>query len=98
MPLNGKQRRHLRALGHNLDPVVQIGKDGVTDGVVEALAGALLTHELVKVKVGQGAPEGRHDVATELAKRSASELVQVLGRAILLYKRHPNEPTIKLPS
>jgi RNA-binding protein len=97
MSLNGKQRRHLRALGHALDPVVQIGKDGVTDGVTDALSSALDTHELVKVKVGQTAPEDRHAIAEALAGRTASELVQVLGRAILLYRRHPDEPRIVLP-
>jgi RNA-binding protein len=97
MSLTGKQRRHLRGLGHALDPVVQIGKDGVTDGVVAALGTALDTHELVKVKIGQTAPDGRHDAAAALATQTGSELVQVLGRSILLYRRHPEEPRIVLP-
>ena len=95
--LSGKQRRYLRGLGHALEPVVQVGKDGVTDGVGAAAAAALLQHELVKIKLGTNTPDERHDAAKALAKLSASELVQVLGNTILLYKRHPDEPKIELP-
>jgi RNA-binding protein len=96
-PLGGKQRRYLRGLGHALDPVVQVGKEGVTDGVVAALEVALTTHELVKVKLGQSAPVDRHEAAGELAARTESELVQVLGKAVLLYRAHPEDPRIELP-
>lgn len=94
--LNGKQVQKLRALGHGLDPIVQIGKEGLTDGVTKALDGALESHELVKVKLGSSAPEDRHDAAEALAKRTRSQLVQVLGKVILLYRRHPAEPKIQL--
>ncbi len=95
--MNGKQRRYLRGLGHDLEAVVQVGKEGVTDGVTAALDEALLRHELVKVKLGATTPEDRHDAANELAARTSSELVQVLGKAVLLYKPHPEEPKIELP-
>lgn len=97
MPLTGKQRRHLRALGHHLEPVVQVGKQGVTDGVVSAVGDALLQHELVKVRLGTECPDDRHAVADRLAESLAAEQAQVLGRTILLYKRHPKEPRIELP-
>lgn len=96
MKLTVKQRQKLKGLGHNLDPVVQIGKDGITDGVAKALDGALEAHELVKVKLGQSAPDDRHQAAEALARRTKSELVQVLGKVILLYRRHPEEPKIAL--
>ena len=97
MPLNGKQRRYLRGLGHDLEPVVMLGKEGITDGVVGALAEALGTHELVKVKLGQSFPDDRHDGAARLAARSGAELVQVLGNTLLLYRPREEEPTIRLP-
>lgn len=95
--LKGAAARHLRALGHGLSPVVSVGKDGVTDGLVDATRAALLTHELIKVKVQAEAPLDRHETATELASRSDSALAQVLGRTFLLYKRHPKKPKIVLP-
>jgi RNA-binding protein len=96
MSLTGKQRRQLRALGHGLEPVVMVGKEGVTDGVAAAVDAALGTHELIKVKLGPSAGEDRHDAGGELAQRTGSELVQVLGKVILLYRRHPEEPRIQI--
>ena len=95
--LTGKAARHLRALGHELSPVVSIGKEGMTDAVVSAANAALLTHELVKVKVQSEAPIDRKLAATELASKTESALAQVLGRTFLLYKRHPKKPKIQLP-
>lgn len=95
--LTGAQARYLRGLGHHLDPIVQIGKEGITDGLVKALKEALLAHELVKVRVLQEAPIDRKDAGPELAKLAACSLAQVLGRTLLLYKRHPNKPKIVLP-
>jgi RNA-binding protein len=93
--LDAAALRYLRGLGHALAPVVMVGKDGVTDAVLAALRAALLTHELVKVKVlGE---IDRHDAAALLAAGTDSALAQVLGRTLLLYKRHPKKPKIALP-
>ena len=97
MTLTGKQRRHLRALGHNLDAIVHIGKEGLSKGALAATAEALLTHELIKVKLGETVNGDRHELAEELAVETDSELVQVLGRVVLLYRQHPDEPKIELP-
>jgi RNA-binding protein len=97
MPLNGKQRRYLRSLGHHLEPVVQIGKQGLTDGVIGAVAEALEQHELVKVRIGTECPEDRHEVAERLGPATGGEVAQLLGRTMLVYRRHPKEPKIKLP-
>jgi RNA-binding protein len=93
-PLNGAAIRELRALGHHLEPVVMIGKDGVTDGVVASLRAALLAHELVKVRVQTEAPVDRHEAGEELATKTGAWLAQVLGRTLLLYKRHPKRPRL----
>ena len=95
--LPGRALRHLRALGHDLAPTVAIGKHGVTEAVVTQAKGALLAHELVKVRVQSEAPESRHEAAGALAAATGAVLAQVLGRTFLLYKRHPREPKIKLP-
>ena len=59
MPLTGAAARQLRALAHHLDPVVQVGKEAVTKGVVAQVARALLDHELIKVKIGSESPVDR---------------------------------------
>lgn len=95
--LTGKQRRHLRSLGHDLKPVVQIGRGGIDDGVVAAVEQALADHELVKVKLGEAAALDRHAAAETIAHRTGSEVAQVLGNTLLLYRADPDEPAIVLP-
>ena len=96
-PIGGKQRRYLRGLGHRLTAVVLVGKEGLTEGLAGALELALGQHELIKVKLGQNAPEDRHVTAEAMAKLTRSALVQVLGSTVLLYRRHPTEPKLVLP-
>ena len=95
--LTGKQRRHLRALGHHLTPVLQIGHDGLTGAVVAQANAQLETHELIKVKVSESSPLPRHQAAEQLASATRSELAQVLGRTFLLYKPRDERPAILLP-
>ena len=90
MALTGKQRRKLRALGHHLNPVVQVGQEGVTPGVIAAAEQALWDHELIKVKIADG-PEERDEAARHLAEATESELAQLLGRTALLFKRRPED-------
>ena len=95
--LTGKQRRHLRALGHALTPLVQIGKDGLTEAVARAVAQALADHELIKVKLGPNADLDRDQAAEQLADMTESEVAQILGKTILLYRARDEKPTIVLP-
>ncbi len=95
--LTPKQRRHLSGLGHTLQAIVTIGKDGLTDAVVAALEQALLDHELVKVRVGSSSSEDRKEVGARLAERADAEQVSVIGKTMLIYKAHPEKPKIKLP-
>ncbi len=86
MALSGKQRRSLRAFGHHLSPVVQLGQQGVVPTVVDAVLQALSTHELIKVKIGDG-PLDRHEAADALARETGAELAQLIGRTALLFKQ-----------
>ena len=95
--LNGKQRRYLRALGHPLDAIVQVGKGSVTENVLFSLEEALKAREIVKVKVLKNCLDEVKDVAEELVDRTEAELVQVIGRNIILYRPHPEKPVINLP-
>jgi RNA-binding protein len=96
--LTGKQRRHLRGLAHPLKPLVQIGKGGLDEGLVAAVDQALADHELIKVRLGEHAGVDRHDAAVQLAQQTKSEVAQVLGNIVLLYRADPEKPTIKLPA
>jgi RNA-binding protein len=94
--LSGKQRRHLRALAHDLKPVVQIGVHGLNEGVLRAVDEALHTHELIKIRVGGEGAEPNL-VGAELAAASRAHLAQVIGRMLVLYRRRKHKPTLLLP-
>jgi RNA-binding protein len=97
MSLTGKQRRFLRAEAHALEPVVVLGKEGLTDSVAQAVNEALLAHELIKVRILDSAPLERQVVAERLPSQVKAELVGLIGRIVILYKRHPNAPKLVLP-
>ncbi len=97
MALSGKQKRSLRALGHHLSVVVQVGADGVTAGVIAAVAQALNDHELVKVKIADE-KEGRASAVDEIAQATDSEVAQVMGRTALFFKQRAKNSKIKLES
>ena len=88
----GELRRALRGHGHAMSPIVQIGKAGVTGAVIKQVQQALADHELIKVKIGRECPEDRHDVAERLDAEPGISIVQMVGRVLLLYKRHPQKP------
>ena len=95
-PLSGKQNRFLRGLGHHLNPVVLIGKDAVSQGVVDSIEEALDQHELIKIKLLESCLMDRKEVAEQLATTTAGAIVQILGRTILLFRATP-EGKIELP-
>ncbi|HWI51331.1 MAG TPA: ribosome assembly RNA-binding protein YhbY [Symbiobacteriaceae bacterium] len=97
MELKGKQKRFLRAMGVTMDPVLTIGKDGVSENTIMQADGALLSRELIKGRVLQTAPEGVEETASDIAERTQSDLVQVVGRNFLLYRPNPEKPVIQLP-
>jgi RNA-binding protein len=95
--LTGAQRRALRAQGHHLKPVVQVGHAGVSEGVVAATLDALETHELIKVSVSTEAPDDRKQTPQDLADATGSHVAQVIGRTALLYRRRLDDPQVTLP-
>lgn len=95
-PLAGFQRTYLRGLAHHLKPVVQLGQSGITDAILEALAQALLDHELIKVRLQR--PDDKKALAAELAQRSGAELCGLVGHMAILYRPHPERPRIVVPS
>lgn len=93
--LPGKQRKYLRGLAHDLKAVVQVGDKGVTDSVVEAIEAALLSHELIKVRLHE--PEDKKGMANQIVTRTGAALCGLIGHTVILYKEHPEEPVIHLP-
>ncbi len=89
---SSKLRKALRAAGHHLSPVVQVGKDGLTEAVLRQLDVQLLAHELVKVKVGTESPEDRFETAERITSEAGAQVAQILGRTVLVYRRNPEAP------
>ncbi|WP_303840208.1 ribosome assembly RNA-binding protein YhbY [Selenomonas ruminantium] len=95
--LTGKQKSFLRSMGQKLEPVVMMGKEGVTPTVVKAAQEAIKKRELIKVRVLQNCLEEPEDAITMLAERADVNLVQIIGRNGLLFKRNYEKPKIELP-
>jgi RNA-binding protein len=97
MPLTGKQRHHLRALAHHLDPVVQIGHEGVSDAVLAQIDAALAAHELIKVRVGSESPLDRDEAAEAIAAGARAEIAQIIGRVVVVWRRRATQKKAKIP-
>lgn len=85
-------------MGTGLDPIIHIGKFGLGDSTVQQLNEALDARELVKVRVIPNSPDSPREIAPKLAVAAQAELVQVVGRNILYYRRSENKPSIELPN
>jgi RNA-binding protein len=94
-PLSGTQRKYLRGLAHSLKPVVHVGRNGVTDPVLQEIEQALDDHELIKVRLVD--PQGRKkELAEEIADRSAGTWVGMVGNVVTLYRQHPDPEQRKI--
>lgn len=98
MNLTEPQRKHLRRLGHDRNPIVLIGQGGLGPNVVAEMDRALTDHELVKVRARVGDRQERDRILDELAAATRSELVQRIGHVALYYRRNPDRPGILLPA
>ena len=76
---------------------MQVGKGGLDEGLIKAVDQALADHELIKIRVGDTAEVDRHEAAEEIAVQTRSEVAQVIGNVVLLYRAKPEDPTIQLP-
>lgn len=94
--INGKQRAFLRKLGHDLQPIFQIGKEGVSDSVIAALDEALEKRELIKVSILETALLDTRTTCDETAKALRAEPVQAIGSKFILYRKSSNEKNRKI--
>ncbi|WP_026174434.1 ribosome assembly RNA-binding protein YhbY [Effusibacillus pohliae] len=95
--LTGKQKRYLRSLAHHLDPILQVGKGGVTENLLEQVSLALEARELIKVSVLNNCECDKDEVAEQLVEGAGAELVQVIGKTVVLYRESAANKQIELP-
>lgn len=86
--LSAKHVRHLRGLGHHLNPLAMVGREGITETLVDSVDQVLTAHELVKIKVQNTASLEPEEAAEALTQQTGSALVQVLGKTMLLFREN----------
>ncbi|HEY8364230.1 MAG TPA: ribosome assembly RNA-binding protein YhbY [Haloplasmataceae bacterium] len=97
--LKGKQIRYLRRLSHHVKPVMQIGKNGITENFLHTFFDAINAHELVKVSVLDNCLEDKTDLANIICENVGCELVQIIGNQLIFYRpsNKENNKRIILP-
>lgn len=95
--MTSKQRAYLKSLASTMDPIFQIGKGSVTPEVTEAILESFNTRELIKIAVLKNCFDDPKEIAVTIADRTHSQVVQVIGKKIVLYKPDRKNPKIVLP-
>ncbi|MBP5177971.1 MAG: ribosome assembly RNA-binding protein YhbY [Lachnospiraceae bacterium] len=91
-----KQRAYLKSLAMNMDPIYQIGKSSITPEFTIGISEALEARELIKISVLKNCADDPKELALILSERTGSEVVQVIGKKIVLYKRSKKNPKIDI--
>ena len=97
MELTGKQRAYLRSLTNTLDPILFLGKEGITDSLIREADELLTKRELIKCAAQQNAPLSAKEAIIEVCQRTGASPVQVIGRRFSIFRRNQEEPVIDLP-
>ena len=95
--MTSKQRSSLKGLAMTMDPIFQLGKSSLTPENTQAIAEALEARELIKINVLQNCADDPNELAQIVAERTHSQVVQVIGKKIVLYKESKNKKKIELP-
>ncbi|MBP3476512.1 MAG: ribosome assembly RNA-binding protein YhbY [Lachnospiraceae bacterium] len=95
--MTSKQRAYLKGLAMNIDPIFQVGKSSLTPELVNAVGEAFNTRELIKIAVLKNCFDDPNEIAQMVAERTHSQVVQVIGKKIVLYKPDKKNPKIELP-
>ena len=97
--LTSKQRAFLRGLANSEEVILFVGKSGVIDTLIAQADGALRARELIKCKALEASPVTSREAAEDIAAKTGSEVVQVIGRCFVLYRRNEKDPVVsdKLP-
>lgn len=95
--MTSKQRAYLKSLASNLDPIFQVGKSSLTPEFTEAISESFNKRELIKIAVLKNCMDDPNEIAQVLAERAHAQVVQVIGKKIVLYKPDKENPKIELP-
>ncbi|MDE7021368.1 MAG: ribosome assembly RNA-binding protein YhbY [Lachnospiraceae bacterium] len=94
--MTSKQRAYLKSLANSLEPIFQVGKSSLTPEFTEAISEAFNTRELLKIAVLKNCIDDPKEIAAVVAERTHSQVVQVIGKKIILYKPDKKNPKIML--
>lgn len=95
--MTSKQRAYLKSLANGLDPIFQVGKASLTPEFTQSISDAFNTRELLKIAVLKNCTDDPAEIAQVIAERTHSQVVQVIGKKIILYKPDKKNPKIILP-
>lgn len=95
--MTSKQRAYLKSLASNLNPIFQVGKSSLTPEITEAIGESFNNNELIKIAVLKNCMDDPNEIAQILAERTHSQVVQVIGKKMVLYKPDKDKPKIELP-
>ncbi|AIS59892.1 ribosome assembly RNA-binding protein YhbY [Listeria ivanovii] len=95
--LTATQKRFLRKEAHSIQPIFQVGKGSVSPNLIIQVKEALEARELIKISILQNCEEDKQTVAEKISSRTGADIIQVIGRTIILYKTSVNKQQIKLP-
>ena len=96
MELTSKRRAYLRQKAQDLDALIRIGKEGVTDNLIQSILDAIESRELIKVKILQNCEEEKMEIMEQLSQCKEFEVVGIIGRTIILFKENKDKPVISL--
>lgn len=91
-----KQRAQLRGIANSIDTILQIGKSGIGDTLIKQVDDALTAREIIKLRVLENSMYTAREAAQELAEKTNSDIVQVIGTKLVLYRKNPKDPKIQL--
>ena len=94
--MTSKQRAYLRGFANKIEPIFQVGKGGVTDVLAEQLSDALEARELIKITVLKNAPDYARDIADEIAEKANSDVIQVIGNKIVLFRQRKEKSRFEI--
>lgn len=96
--MTSKQRAYLKSLATNMEPIFQVGKSSITPELTQGISEALAARELIKISVLKNCFDDPREIASIVSERTRSEVVQVIGKKIILYKEgKDNKKKINLP-